>query len=337
MAEFARRAWKGEWAAELKAPDLILGSNPDPFAALAAEQLAVRYHVPFVLEIRDLWPYVLTEIGGHSQYHPFVQIVDKTMRFLYARAARVVMLSRDSADLMAGYGADPKKIVWIPHGVDLSMTPEPSPAPDDGLFTVTYLGAHNQWNSLDPILDAAKLLQESGVKDVLIRFVGDGVSKRGLVERARVEEIRNVKFDAPVPKTEVPELMHSSDAFIINNRKDGVSMRWMSFSKTYDYLAAGRPVVAGSCRDNDPVREAGAGVTVDADNPEALAGAIRFLSRQSPAQLLEYGTRGRQYIEKNYSISALVDRFEAMAIEAAGERPHGGGVVHFNHLPGPEC
>jgi glycosyltransferase involved in cell wall biosynthesis len=172
------------------------------------------------------------------------------------------MLSRDSSELMARYGADPKKILWIPHGVDLLMNPEPRQAPDDGLFTITYLGAHNRWNSLDAILDAAKLVQDAGVKNVLIRFVGDGEAKQGLVERARVEGIHNVRFDAAVPKTEVPEIKHNSDAFIINNRKDGVSKGWMSFNKIYDYLAAGRPVIFGSCTENDPVREAGAGITV---------------------------------------------------------------------------
>ena len=319
MFEFAQRTWKAEWAAELKPPDLILGSNPDPFAALAAERLAARYRVPFVLEVCDLWPYVFTEIGGHSHYHPFVQLVDKTMRFLYGRAARIVMLSRDSTDLMARYGADPKKIVWIPHGVDLHMNPDPRPAPDDGIFTITYLGAHNRWNSLDAILDAARIVQNSGMKDVVIRFVGDGVSKSALVERARSEGIRNVRFDAAVPKTEVPEIKHNSDAFIINNRNDGVSKGWMSFNKIYDYLAAGRPVIFGSCTADDPVREAGAGISVDADDPEALAGAMMFLASRTPEQLLEYGARGRRHIEQHYSIARLMDRFEMMARECVSE------------------
>jgi glycosyltransferase involved in cell wall biosynthesis len=325
MIEFAHRAWKADWAAELPAPDLILGSSPDPFAALAAERLAARYRVPFVLEIRDLWPYVFTEVGSYSKYHPFVQLVDKVMRHLYSRAARIVMFSGNSAELLIRSGAAPEKIIWISHGVDLAMNPELGPPPDDGQFTVTYLGAHNQWNSLDAVLDAAKLLQNAGVRDVLFRFVGDGVSKPGLVERARAEGIHNVRFDDPVPKTQVPQIKQNSDAFIINNRKDAVSKGWMSFNKLYDYLAAGRPVVFGSCSGNDPVREAGAGISVNADDPAALAGAVEFLAGQSPEQLLEYGARGRKFIEQNYSIPVLVDRFEAMACEITGLPA---GMVH---------
>ena len=70
--EFGYRVWRGDWGAKLAKPDLILGSSPHPFAALGAERLATRYGVPFVLELRDAWPFVLTEVGGYSRFHPFV-------------------------------------------------------------------------------------------------------------------------------------------------------------------------------------------------------------------------------------------------------------------------
>jgi glycosyltransferase involved in cell wall biosynthesis len=318
MLEFSGRLWRGKWADGLPRPDLILGSSPHPFAALVAARLAAKYQTPFVLEIRDLWPYVLTEVGGYSSHNPFLQIVDLAMRYLYNKADRIIMFSRHSTDLLARYGADRNKIAWIPNGVDLNMNPQPRPAPGGRPFTITYLGAHNQWNSLDAILDAALILQREGVNSVLIQFVGDGVEKPRLMERATKEGIRNVRFENPVAKQYVPAVLHNSDAFIINNRKDGISRNWMSFQKIYDYLAAGRPVVFGACTENDPVREAEAGISVEADQPDQLAGGIKFLASQSPEKLAEYGERGRKYIEEHYSIPMLVDRFEALALELAG-------------------
>jgi glycosyltransferase involved in cell wall biosynthesis len=317
MFEFTGRLWRGSWARGLQRPNLILGSSPHPFAAFAAARLASRYQVPFVLEIRDLWPYVLAEVGGYSPRHPFLQLVDITMRYLYAKADRIIMFSRHSAHLLARYGADPNKIVWIPNGVDLNMNPQPRPAPRNGQFTVTYLGAHNQWNSLDAVLDAATILQQEGVKNVVVQLVGDGVEKPRLRERARKERIANVRFEDPVPKNQVPRVLHQSNAFIINNRRDGISRNWMSFQKLYDYLAAGRPVIFGSCTENDPVREAAAGVSVEADHPRQLANAVKFLASQPAETLEEYGARGRRYIEERYSIATLVDRFEALAAELA--------------------
>jgi glycosyltransferase involved in cell wall biosynthesis len=318
MFQFAQRVWRKRWAAGLEKPDLVLGSSPDPFAALAAERIAASYNVPFVLEIRDLWPYVLTEVGGYSAHHPFVVLVDQVMRHLYRRASRIIVFSRCSPKLLASYGADPKKVVWIPNGVDLDLYPAPQPAPIDGQFTVSYLGAHNQWNSLDAVLDAAKLLLQSGNKDVLFQFVGGGVERSRLIQRAKDEGIENVRFEKSVPKKDVPELLHKSDALILNSRMDNISKNWMSYNKIYDYLAAGRPIIFGRCGAEDPVSEARAGISVKADNAEQLAHAVAHLALQTRETLWEYGVRGRRYVEAHYGIATLVDRFEKLALEVTG-------------------
>jgi len=324
MIEFSLHVVWCKWASGLDRPDIVMGSSPHPFAALAAERLAAHYKVPFVLEVRDAWPYVLTEVGGHSRFHPFVQLVDWTMRYLYSRAARIVMFSKHSAQLLTGYGADPRKIVWIPHGVDLAMSPEPRLAPEDGVFTVTYIGAHNQWNSLDTLLDAAKLLLGAETKHVVIRLVGDGGLKQALVTRAHEENIGNVRFDGPVPKSAIHTVLHESDAFILNNRVDDASRNWMSFNKLYEYMAAGRPVIFGSCASDNPVEDAGAGLSTEADDPLALADAIRFMAGRSPQELARFGELGRRYIKEHYSIQMLAGRFESLLLEATGSSKSSG-------------
>jgi glycosyltransferase involved in cell wall biosynthesis len=242
------------------------------------------------------------------------------MRFLYQRAARIILFSRDSSDLLEKAGGDVKKVVWVPHGVDLTLTPEPRPAPRDQVFTVKYIGAHNQWNNLGPIIDAAKYLQDKGVGGIDFRFIGDGVLKPSLEARVKHERIHNVHFEQPVPKNRIADVLHSADAFILNNNIDGVSKRWMSFNKLYEYLAARRPVVFGSCTAVNPVQESGAGVLVEAGNHVQIAEAVAMLARMSPEQLDAYGQRGRMHIEKHYSIAAIVDRFETMARQLTGHR-----------------
>ena len=319
MLEFGYRAWRRDWAEGLAAPDLVVGLNPHPLAALAAERWAARFGVPFVLEVADAWPYAMIEAGGFPAWHPYVLWADHTMRYLYRKATRIVMSSDSSADLLVRYGAERKKLVAIPMGVDLQLHPTPTPPPDDQLFTVTYLGAHNYWNSLDVVLDAAKLLQRAGVNNLLFRLVGDGACKTALIKRASSEGITNVRFDDPVPKRDIPSLAHASDAFIINTRRDGVAKEWMSFNKLYDYLAAGRPVVFGCCAGDNPVRDADAGISVEADNAAELARAVAQLASLPSDKIWAYGQRGRRHIEENYAIPSLVDRFEKMALEAISE------------------
>jgi glycosyltransferase involved in cell wall biosynthesis len=322
--EFFYRVWHADWAAQMPAPDLIVGSTPHPFAALAAERLSARYGVPFVLELRDIWPLVLIEVGGYSRFHPFVVLVDRTMRHLYKSAARIILFSRDSSDSLEEEGGDAKKVVWLPHGVDLTLSPVPKPAPDDQVFTVKYFGAHNQWNSLDPILDAAKYLLENGREDIVFRFVGDGVMKPSLQARVKDEGIRNAYFDDAVPKRQVAELFHDADAFILNNHVDIISKRWMSLNKLYSYLGAGRPVIFGSCMEVNPVQEADAGFVVDAGNHVQIAEAVVKLAGMSPEQLHAFGRRGRKHIEDHYSVKAIVDRFEEMALDLV--KPNLSGV-----------
>jgi glycosyltransferase involved in cell wall biosynthesis len=319
--EFAFRVACGGWAGRLRRPDLILGSSPHPFAALAAERLAAHYQVPFLLELRDAWPYVLTEVGGYSARHPFVVLVDRTMRLLYKRAARIILFSRDSLQSFESMGGDLEKVIWLPHGVDLTLTPTPVPPPDDGVFTVKYIGAHNQWNSLDAILDAAKYLQSKGLQQISFRFIGDGVHKPRLKARAANEQIANVHFDDPVPKNRIAEVLYDADAFILNNRVDGVSRNWMSFNKVYEYLAARRPVIFGSCTRTNPVQESGAGILVEAGNHIEIAQAVELLANLSREHLDLYGQRGRQHIEAHYSITSIVDRFETLAYEVTGKAP----------------
>lgn len=312
MLTFSWYVFQMKWAAGMSKPDVILGSSPHPFAALAAQRLAKRFKVPFILEIRDVWPFVLTEVGGYSKHHPFVMLIDSLMRFLYRRADAIVMFSRDSRPLLSRYGADPGRVVWISHGVDFAICPRPTPAPVSDLFTLSYIGAQNAWNSLDTVLDAAKLLQVKGTEHVRIRLIGSGSCKTALMERVRFEGISNVEFIDSLPKSGLGDLLHTSDAFILNNRLDGVSKEWMSFSKLYEYLAAGRPVVFGSCSNSDPVSESGAGLSVCADDPKALAAAITRLAGCSSVQLWTYGCLGREHIEKFYSIPVLVDQFEGL-------------------------
>jgi glycosyltransferase involved in cell wall biosynthesis len=331
--EFGYRLWRGDWAAKLARPDLIVGSTPHPFAALGAERLAARYHVPFMLELRDAWPYVLIEVGGYSRFHPFVLLVDWTMRFLYKRADCIILFSRDSFGELEKIGGDPKKAVWVPAGVDFELMPEPRPAPSDGVFTVKYIGAHNQWNSLDAILDAAKYLQEKGVRDIQFRFIGDGAQKPFLKARLAAEGIRNVFFDDSMPKSQIPEALYDADAFILNNRVDGVSKRWMSLNKIYEYLSARRPVVFGSCTAVNPVQESGAGILVEAGNHIQIAEAVEKLAAMTPEQLDAIGVLGRNHIEKHYSIKANVDRFEEAALEVAGRWRGKCGTLNSSQNP----
>lgn len=317
MAVFAGRIWRGGKPAGFDPPEVIIGSSPHLFAALPAQRLAASLHVPFVLEVRDLWPQSLVDLGGVSPRHPVVRGLEAIEKYLYRRAARIISLLPGAAEHMAKKGADPEKVVWIPNGVNLDLVPPPEPPRNDGVFTVMYAGAHGLANALDTLLDAARIVRSKlWGKGVRFRFIGDGPEKPRLEGKAQVENLENVSFENPVPRNQVYGLLKKGDVLWVTLR-DSPLYRWgISLNKLYDYLASARPIVFGANVSLNPVDEAGAGITVPPEDPNALAQAIKRLYDMSPDERWEMGLRGREYVEKHHNFSRLADKLENLLEEA---------------------
>jgi glycosyltransferase involved in cell wall biosynthesis len=309
---FSWRVWREVGLRDLEPPDVVLGSSPYPFAALAAQRVAARHSVPFVLEVRDLWPQTLIDLGSYSPLHPFILLLDGIERYLYSRAARIVSLLPEADEYMVRKGADPNHVVWISNGVDLDMIPMPSPPSDEDPFSVMYAGAHGLSNTLDLVLDAAGLLREEGwgPDRVVFRLVGDGPDKRRLQERADREGLDNVRFEAPVPKEEIHRVLQEADAFV-RPLEDSPLYRWgASPNKVFDYMACGRPTVYGSPTNSNPIADSGGGVTVPPGDARALAEAVQALAELPLEDRWAMGRKARTHLEEHYSLSRLAARLE---------------------------
>ncbi len=300
-------------------PDVVVGSSPHPFAALAAERLARRFRVPFVLEVRDLWPETLIDLGNISPDNPFIRILSWIEKYLYQRADRIVSLLPDAVNHMVQKGADREKVVWIPNGVDFSLMPPAAPHVDDHVFTLMYAGAHGLANGLGSILDAAAILKREGFDGrVLFRLVGDGPEKGGLQKRVREEGLHCVRLEPPVPKNKVYQMMQSADAFIVN-LKDSPVFKWgVSPNKIFDFMVSARPIIFGTIFPQNPVAEARAGIIVPPDDPDAIASAVKNLVNMPLAERISMGQRGQAYVKSNHSFDKLAERFEQTLLGSVG-------------------
>lgn len=316
-------AW---WAkpSVLGKPDLILGSSPHPFAALAAYLQSMRYKVPFILEVRDLWPQTLIDLGNVSPSHPLVLLLAGIERFLYKRADKIITLLPLAYLHMVQRGADRSKIVWIPNGTDLSSVPKPRPPEAKTRLTVVYAGSHGLANNLDVVLDAASILKSRGLSELAeFKFVGEGPEKARLVNKAKSLKLGNVFFEDPVPKKLIYKVLSDADVLLLT-LKDGPLFRFgISSNKLFDYMAVGRPVLFAVRAPHNPVEEAGAGIVVPPDDPKALADAVYNLANLSWEERWAMGLRGRRYLEEHHSIERLVDRLEDVLFDSLKAR----GVV----------
>jgi len=292
-----------------RAPDVILASSPQLPAAFTCLWIARLSGIPFVLEVRDLWPQVLIDQGGKRPDSPMVRLLALMEHQLYRQARAVVVLAKGAEPYVCERGA--RHTAWLPNGPDLELF-SPLPLPEERpSFTVLYAGAHGEANALDNVIDAARLLEERQAA-VRFRLIGDGPEKQALMQQAA--GLGSVTFEQPVPKAEIPNLMAKADAILLSLRDVPLFRYGVSPNKLYDAYAIGRPVittVAGAI--NAEVEEHGLGVTAAPGNPEALAQAILKLAsmprsaRQGMAERasrLTHTTYSRQRI--NAEINALL-------------------------------
>jgi glycosyltransferase involved in cell wall biosynthesis len=317
MVGFACRVCGCCWYEKRGAPDVVIGSTPHLIAALSAERLAKRWQVPFVLEVRDLWPQGLIDVGGYSQRNPAIRALRRTERHLYANAQRIVSLLPGAVEYIAGHGGERERIAWIPNGIDLGIAPEPSPPRERSQFVITYAGAHGITNGLDSVLDAAQILQCEGLGDkVVFRLIGDGPEKCRLQRRAKDEALDLVHFETPVSKRDVYNELQESDILIATLRKSNLYRYGISLNKIYDYMAVARPVVFGADSLNNPIAESGAGIAVAPEDAKAMARAIGLLMATPLDKRWEMGLLGREYVETHHDFARLAIVLEAVLVSA---------------------
>jgi len=318
MVTFALRAWwlgrrLPELIPEIEKPDVVIGSSVHLLTPLAAYWVARHYRVPFLMEVRDLWPQTIIDMGELSQHHPITKALQALERFLYRRAARIITLLARADKYITACGVPREKIVWIPNGVDLSRFEglEPYVASENG-FRVFYLGAHGKANALDTVIQAARILQDRGYRDIRFILVGDGPEKPRLMALAEEIRLHNVEFRGPVPKSAVPKTLFAADATLFVLHDLSLYNYGISLNKLFDYLAASKPLILVGRPANNPVEEAHCGLAVPPQDPEALAEAVIQLYRMSPEERAEMGKRGREYVEKYHDIRKLAAQLESV-------------------------
>ncbi|MCA9755683.1 MAG: glycosyltransferase family 4 protein [Candidatus Eisenbacteria bacterium] len=288
--------------------DLIYASSTPLTVGLPGRFLATIRRVPWVFEVRDLWPDSAIIAGVLSKTSWPTRLASHLANGFYANAARVVGVTRGIVDGLREHGVPEEKLLCVPNGVDNWMTEVDAPPPEPNEFQVVYVGAHGRWNGLGQILDAAHLLRDEGISFL---FVGDGDERTALMERAERENLTRVEFCPAVPKKEAFDKIRRGSASIVVTW-DHPFQKMVLANKIFDYLASGRPVIVGADGEMaELVREAGCGFVTRPEQPEELADAIRKMMALSPEERAEMGRKGREFILAEYQREHLAERLLA--------------------------
>ncbi len=301
------------------APDVVVATSPQFFAALGGWALAALRRRPFVFELRDLWPASISAVGAMREGR-LLRLCERLELFLYRRAAAVVAVTEAFADDLARRGIDPAKVHVVTNGVDLSAYAPRPRGERSGPFTVGYLGTHGMAHALESALAAAELLRERS--DVALRFVGEGAAKPALVEEARRRALPNVRFLPGVPKEAMPDAWAACDAALVH-LKDAPLFATVIPSKLFEAMGMGLPIVFAGPEGEASriVRAHGCGVVVPPEDPRALADALAALA-DDPERARALGAAGAR-AARAYDRDALAARMLAVLERCTGR---GGGA-----------
>lgn len=289
----------------LSKPDIIIGSSVHLFAVWAAYKLAQKYKTPFIMEVRDLWPQTLIDMGI-SKWHPFILLLGWLERYLYKKADKIISNLPYAYDYI-GQFVERKKFIWISNGVDLSNI-RYVPKERSEKFVISYTGAIGVANNLQILLDVAKKLQDK--KDIYFRVVGDGAEKEKLRKFVKENNLQNVRIENSVPKSEVSKILENSDVLFLSLIDTPLYRFGISLNKLFDYMAAGRVIIFAGNSKNNPLKDANAGYTIKPDNADLLKEVILEIYNLSHEERIKIGEKIRNYAEKNYSIEILTDKLE---------------------------
>jgi glycosyltransferase involved in cell wall biosynthesis len=309
----------------LRRPDVVVSTSPQFFCGLAGWAVARLRRVPWVLEIRDLWPESITAVGA-LQPSRVTRLLERLEHFAYRKADRIVSVTESFVPRIAAHCGDPAKIVVIKNGVDLAFfQPESDPRAlarelgVEGRFVAAYVGTHGMAHGLGVILRAAELLRDR--PDIVFLMAGDGAERERLVREREALGLANVLIAGQLPKSAMPALWALTDVSLVLLRNQPLFDAVLP-SKIFEAMGMAKPVVLGVRGESQRlVEQAGAGICIEPENAADLAAAVRALA-DDPARRRALGAAGRRTVERDFDRRQLALAFEAMlAGLVAGAQP----------------
>jgi colanic acid biosynthesis glycosyl transferase WcaI len=317
----------------LSRPDVVIATSPQLLVALSGWWLARCKRVPFVFEVRDLWPESLAAVGMGNPNSLLHRTLAKIAGFLYRRSNRIVVVTPAFEDYLVEHWRVPReKISVIENGVETKLF-----APDlftggaetalkrelraDGNFVVSYIGTMGMAHGLETIVEAAAQLQNSN-PEIVFLMLGEGAEKERIAALARGYGLTNLRFVDQQPREKIPAYICASDACLVLLKKTEL-FKTVIPTKMLEFMSCARPVILGvEGQARAILEEARAGLVIEPESPAALAKAIRYLAANREVAR-ELGQNGREHILRKFSRHQTAKRYIDVLEELLhGPAPH---------------
>lgn len=293
-------------------PDVIIVSPMAPFPILPGWILSKIYKAKLIYEVKDIWPLTLVEIGGYSSKHPFIKFMGWFEKFALTKSNVIVSNLQNYDEYLKKIGVK-RDFVWISNGIDLDELKEIEPLDEETInripknkFIVGYVGTVGVANALDSFLEASKYV----ANDIIFIIVGDGKEKEKLMKQYRDND--RIIFLNSVRKKQVQSILRFFDICYIGLKKQPLFRFGVSPNKLYDYMISGKPIVFAINCGKNIVDIAGCGITVEAENPKAIAEGIMKIYNMTEEERKKMGERGKKYVLEHFTYTKLAKKYEKL-------------------------
>ncbi len=299
--------------------DIILVTSPPLFVGITAYILSRFKRIPFVFEVRDLWPESAIDTGVVTN-KVIIKFAYWFEAFIYKRAKLINVLTPAFRDKLINEKNVPKdKVVFIPNAADFSLSSEVLQSDFNAdefrskmgwadKMVITYVGAHGVANHLIQVIETAELIKEK-FPNVLFVLIGGGMQKDMLIQEAKKRGCENVQFIDPVPKKEVFKYILASD-FGTSVLKKVDTFKTIYSNKTFDYMSCKKPimlVIDGVSR--ELVETANCGIYIEPENPKDWLKKIEQISKLDKKEISKLGENGYHYAQEYFDREDLGKKY----------------------------
>lgn len=309
-------------ASEFGTPDVVEGCSVHPLAWVAAQKIAKHYKVPFIAEVRDLWPEMWLLNGEKSKFDPMVVFFGTIERWTYKKADKIIYsMLYGERYICDKLGLSKEKVALIGQPMDCarydksaeenaSLIPKEILSFIQDSFVCVFTGYYMEYEGVYVMLEAAKLCEERGIPIKMV-FVGSGAQRNGMLSYKEKYSLQNVYIGDRISKEAIPALLRHSDicmAHCANKTHEEAFKYGISKNKVNEYMYSKACVIYGRNDPDDPVAKSGAGYVIPPFDAHALADRIEKIYRMTSEERKIYGENGTKYIIENHRVDMLVDK-----------------------------
>lgn len=293
-----------EYAKKNGKPDVILASSVHPLTLIAGIKIARKFGVPCICEVRDLWPESIVAYGGLKRTSLIAKILYRGEKWIYKKADKLIFTMEGGSDYIIergwnkqnGGSIDFEKVYHINNGVDLEAFKNNQivykfkdlDLDNERTFKVIYTGSIRLVNHVKTIIDAAQVVKNKSVNEIIFIIYGDGSDRKNLEDFCIENNINNVVFKGYVNKNRIPYVLSKSNLNIIHFEDNQIKKYGASLNKMFEYFASGKPTVSDCEFGYDLIKRYNCGMVVDHADPEQLAKIIIEFSNMPKNQYEQY-------------------------------------------------